>query len=222
MDFFFKHKRWLWPTIFLIILAPFTPWLDITIENYFYQHGNDPATHFMTGRVIQFMYDKGALILTIIGSLSLPLLLFKKFRKPMMVILLTLIVGSGFVTHALLKDYWGRPRPKQIENYGGSQLYRPFWSPNFFHQPEPSKSFVCGHCSVGFLFLSLIILGQRYRNRIVFWSGIIFSLLFGVGLSLTRMAQGGHFFSDCLFTAFVMWTVALMMNWLVYADENPN
>lgn len=176
----------------------------------------------MTSPLINFMYDKGALIPLILAIATIPFALKKSLRKQVLVIILTLIVGSGFITHAVLKDHWGRPRPKQTENYGGMQVYRPFWNPNFFHQTEPSKSFVCGHCSTGFLFLTLIVLGQRYRSRLFIWLGALLSLIFGVGLSLTRMAQGGHYFSDCLFTALIMWTVALMMDWLVYADENAH
>ncbi|MCB1114101.1 MAG: phosphatase PAP2 family protein [Chlamydiia bacterium] len=221
MEFLFKHKRWLWPLIALVIIAPMTPWIDLKIEDFFYNRGNDPNTHFMTSPLIKLMYEKVVKIPTILAFLCLPLILFKKFRKPAQVIVLTMIVGNGLITEFILKDYWGRPRPKQIERYGGSQQYRPFWLPNF-HPPEPSRGFVSSHVAAGFLFLTGVVLTQRYRSRTLFWASVLLSLIFGVGLSLTRMAQGGHFFSDCLVAGLIMWWTALMMNWLVYADEDLN
>jgi membrane-associated PAP2 superfamily phosphatase len=222
MEFFFKHKQWLWPLLFVAILAPFTPWIDLTVAQYFYDHGNDPNTHFMTSPLIHFMYSKAVLVPTILAILSLPLLFFKNTRKPVQVIVLTLLIGDLLITEGVLKEYWGRPRPKQIEQFGGKQTYRPFWSPNFFRQTEPSKSFVSSHAAVGFLFLAGVILSRKAGSKPLLILSILLTIVFGVGLSLTRMAQGGHFFTDCLFSALIMWWVALMLTWLVYANENTD
>ena len=217
-----RHGRWLTPLVAAILIAPFTPWLDLALESYFYSHGNDPATHFMTSPFLNFSYDWLIWIPNVFAIAAFFSLICKKIRKPALVVVLTMIVGCGLITHAFLKDYWGRPRPKQIELYGGTQEYRPFWKPNFFNQTEPSKSFVCGHCSVGFLFFTLVVLGQRFKNRRLTYTGLFLALTLGGILSYTRMAQGGHYFSDCLFSALILWWTALMMDSLVYADENAH
>ena len=76
-----------------------------------------------------------------------------------------MVVGAGFIVHTALKDHWGRPRPKQIIAFGGEQTFRPFYSPNFFHQPEPSKSFPCGHCTMGFYFFAVAFALRRSGYR---------------------------------------------------------
>lgn len=222
MEWMTRHRRWVIPLLLALLILPYTPLIDLAIENYFYQHGNDPATHFMTSPFLDFMYQKAVWVPNFFAIAAFFALFVKKWRKPALVVVLTMIVGCGLITHAMLKDYWGRPRPKQIEQFGGSQTYKAVWQPNFFHQTEPSKSFVCGHCSVGFLFFSLVVLGQRLRSRKLLYAGWFLAITFGGLLSYTRMAQGGHFFSDCLFAALVLWWSALMMDWLVYADENTH
>ena len=49
-------------------------------------------------------------------------------------------IGVGLFTHILLKDHWGRPRPKQVTQFGGTQEFHPFYKPNFFDQPQPSRA----------------------------------------------------------------------------------
>ena len=130
-------------------------------------------------------------------------------------LLLSLALGAGLIAHTLLKDRWGRPRPRQVAEFGGHQQFRPYYLPNFFHQPEPSKSFPCGHCTMGFYFFAVALVCQRQGWR---W-GAIFSyflaFFLGILLGVTRMAQGGHFFSDILVSALLMWWVASLLDrWL--------
>lgn len=210
----------------MLLVAPFTPWLDLTISGYFYSIGNDSVEHFVSRPWLNFLFDYGtlpanltALAATVVLLLSYLSKNIKKWRNPCLVLLLSYAVGAGFITNSLLKEYWGRPRPKQVEQFGGTQDFRPFYSPNFFHQPQPSKSFPCGHCAMGFYFFALALVGRRlHKPQLEKW-GFILALTLGLILSVTRMAQGGHFFSDTLFAALVMWYTTLAMDWLVYASE---
>jgi len=101
-----------------------------------------------------------------------------------------------------------RPRPKQVIEFGGIQEFRPFYQPNFFHQPEPSKSFTCGHCTMGFYFFALALVVRRLNYRKTFWITLMFAFALGIALSLARIGQGGHFFSDTLISALIMWLTA--------------
>jgi len=209
--FFIDQRAWLWPLISLALFTPFSSEIDLAIANYFYQeNGHFPSNDFYT-----FMFNYGVLptqLVFVAASLiflgSYVLTKWKKWRSASLLMILTLAIGSGLITHALLKDHWGRPRPKQVIEFGGSQAFRPYYRPNFFHQPEPSKSFSCGHCTMGFYFFALALVGRLLNKRWLFWLGLL--LAFGLGsiLSWTRMAQGGHFFSDTLASAIVMWLTA--------------
>lgn len=218
----YPYTQWWVPIFLMAIVTPFTPWLDLSLERAFFHPGiNGEPGHFTNNGFFSFMFNYGfipaeitAMIAAVILLLSYASKSWKRWRSSALVLLLTLAIGSGFITHALLKDHWGRPRPKQVIEFGGKQPFRPFYEPNFFHQPEPSKSFPCGHCSVGFYFFALILVGKRMGNRYFYWIGIFLTLFLGVALSITRLAQGGHFFSDVLMTALIMWLTALTFDWL--------
>lgn len=224
MDKYMKYAKWWLPIVLMIILAPFTPYLDLNISRYFYEKGNG---QFTSNAFYDFMFSYGVIpaeIVTIAAILLLFLSYFfsklRKWRDPSLVFILTLILGGGLISHVILKDHWGRPRPKQVIEFGGTQQYRPFYDPNIFNQPQPSKSFPCGHCTMGFIFFALILVGKRLDNRAIYISGIVLSILLGGALGLTRIAQGGHFFSDVLMTALIMWLTALASEWLVYGQRD--
>lgn len=223
MSFIETHKRWLYPTFILLFLVPFTPFLDIKFEDYFYSIGKDPISHFVSTPLTDFVYD--FLPWPIMGFLAVCCLLFlisffafKPLRNPMMVIMLTTILGSGVLVHIVAKEMWGRPRPRQVENYGGNQPYRPIWKPEY-NPPEPSKSFSCGHCTLGFVFFALYVIGVRLRSRFLQVMGLALAFFIGFLFGFVRMAQGAHFFSDVLFSAYFMWIAALVSDWLVYKPE---
>lgn len=195
--------------------------LDLSIERYFYQN-HEFSTHWF----YQWMYQYGPWISLIFSFFCLVALIFyKSWRKNALMLLLTYSLGSGLIVHALLKDHWGRPRPKQIEEFGGKQSFRPYYCPNFFNQQEPSKSFPCGHCSTGFYFLALTVLGMRLKNKSMIYLGLFIGLGLGFLLSITRMAQGGHFFSDTIIAGIIMWYAALFCDWFVFkfnrVDHRP-
>lgn len=217
-----KNMQWWLPILLMAMLAPFTPYLDMAISSYFYQ-GNG---QFTNNAFYDFMYNYGiipgdgmGIVAAIILVLSYFIPKLKKWRSPSLVLVLTIVLGAGLICHALLKDQWGRPRPKQVVQFGGKQEFRPFYEPNFSHQPEPSKSFTCGHCTVGFYFFALALVGKRIGSRTVYILGMILAFGLGIALSLTRIAQGGHFFSDTVMTALIMWLTALTCDWLIYHDS---
>jgi len=216
--YLYKHTRWIFPLIIFLVIAPLTPTLDIDIEKFYYQQ-----QHFTNNTFFTFFYDYGpypAILTAVGGFLGFMASYFIKslqaYRKIFALLVLTLAIGSGLIVHLSLKDQWGRPRPKQIVEFGGQQQFRPFYSPNFFEQPEPSKSFPCGHCSTGFYFFALAIAGKRLKNKKLEITGYSLALALGVILSITRIAQGGHFFSDTLASALIMWLTALICDWFIY------
>lgn len=214
------YSRWVLPIFMIALVTPFTPFLDLEFERHFYEEG-----HFQNTSLLQFIYDWGVFPGQVTGVLALVGILLsfllpscRHLRKISLFIALTLAIGSGLFIHLMLKDHWGRPRPRQVIEFGGTQEFRPYYSPNFFNQPEPSKSFTCGHCSLGFYFFAFILLGRRYNIRWLFNLGIFLTLLLGLSLSYARMAQGGHFFSDVLFSALIMWLTALALDRFLYGE----
>lgn len=226
MKSFVKNPSLSFPLLILLVLAPFLTVIDLKITRFFYAWGNDPVEHFMSHQVLDFLFVYGLLpaqvasgIAAAVLALSYLVKSLQKWRSLALTMVLSLAIGSGLVTHLLLKDHWGRPRPKQVKEFGGSQEFRSFYQPNFF-QTVPSRSFPCGHCTMGFFFFTLAIAGKRMQNKTVRNTGYIVAFGLGILLSAARIAQGAHFFSDTLFSAAIMWYAALSMDWLVYSDEN--
>lgn len=222
MEKYLKNNwPWVLPLVGLALFAPFSTYIDLTVSHYYYQ-GNG---HFYNNTFYSWLYTLGFYPAESVAIVSLVILLasliaprFIKWRKPALVLILTLGIGSGIITHALLKDHWGRPRPKQVTEFGGNQTFRPFYSP-YFTNPVPSKSFTCGHCSIGFYFFALALVGLRLKKHWLFWLGLILAFGLGIALSMARIAQGGHFLSDTIASAIVMWLTAYFCDRIVYKRE---
>jgi membrane-associated PAP2 superfamily phosphatase len=211
---------WL-PIALFVLLAPFTPTLDHFFSEAFY----DPAIGFSQHPTFQWIYRWAPYPAWIVAILGIICLVFSRYRpvSPRLthaaaVLTITMVLGSGILTNALLKSYWGRPRPIQVEEYGGGIPYRAFYEPNFAQTlcgKDRCRSFPSGHASTGFLFFALVPIGWRFRNRTLVVSGFLVGGLLGGVLSLARIAEGGHFFSDCVTSALLMWLVALWVDRMV-------
>ncbi len=145
---------------------------------------------------------------------------WKKWRAGAAAIILTLVIGAGLITNVGFKGYWGRPRPKQIVEFGGKYHYKPFWRPHLNTRQEPQKSFPSGHVAMGFYFLSLVLVGRRSRSRFLLHTGIILTTVLGGGLMVARVAQGGHFVSDVIAAAVLMWYISIAIVRLT-SGRNP-
>lgn len=222
----FPHLFWIIPLLLWAILTPFTPSLDLTVsKSFFYNQNSFENTPFLD---LVYRFALFPAWFAVIGSLGVLLgsLFFaslKKWQAGALVMVLSLAIGSGFITHLILKDHWGRPRPKQIIEFGGQQHFRPYYSPNFFHQSEPSKSFPCGHCTMGFYFFALATVGKMYRSKSLYYAGTLLAWTLGITLSYARIAQGGHFLSDVVVSALIMWLTPLTLSyWIYYRNERIN
>lgn len=117
------------------------------------------------------------------------------------------IIGCGIIANLIFKENWGRARPVHIVEFGGNKIF----SPPFFRsdQCETNCSWISGETSGAFSFMvGTIIL----RNHIFFICNWILGLL----VFFCRLSMGGHFFSDNLFSLFLMLYLAYGYRYLVY------
>lgn len=133
------------------------------------------------------------------------------WRRSAVYILLTLAIGPGLIVNLVFKDYWGRPRPRQIEPFGGSLSYLP---PLAMGESTHNKSFPAGHASVGFSLCVFWFLWRRRRPRLA-WVALGASLVLGMSMGFGRMIAGAHFLSDVLWAGFITFFVALMLYYFV-------
>jgi lipid A 4'-phosphatase len=128
-------------------------------------------------------------------------------RRRFAYLLLVMLVGPGLLVNGIFKAEWGRARPHQVVEFGGDKTFTPAILPA--DQCAKNCSFVSGHASMGFY---LIALAWVFRDRRWLWAGVLLGAYVGLG----RMAQGGHFLSDVVFS---FWSVylaaAVCARWLL-------
>ena len=139
----------------------------------------------------------------------------QKWRRVFLFLILTAAVGPGVITNGVLKEYWGRPRPREVEGLGGHNQFEPVFSR---HHTSHGKSFPCGHATVGFYFLSGFFLFRRHRKGMA-EGFMVIGLTSGVLLGVARMAQGGHFFSDVIWAGVICYFTPLILYYALGLDR---
>ncbi len=125
------------------------------------------------------------------------------WRRYAVFVLLSVVIGPGLVVNALFKDHWARPRPRDVIELGGPLHYQPAPLPG----GEGGGSFPCGHCSVGFLLGAGWWIWRRPRPGLA-RASLASGLVAGFALGLGRMAAGGHFLSDVIWSAILAFGIA--------------
>jgi lipid A 4'-phosphatase len=124
-------------------------------------------------------------------------------------LVITLALGPGLLIDVVLKDNWGRARPATVEQFGGTSTFSSALMPS--DQCRNNCSFVSGHASAGFYFVSLGFLGGAAARRRWTLIGLVAGSIFGLG----RISQGGHFLSDIVFSFYATW-LAAWIAWLIF------
>ena len=103
---------------------------------------------------------------------------------------------------ALLKNLWGRARPGDIKELGGEENFSTWYE--ITNACSTNCSFVSGDAAVGF---SIIILYFVTKNTKYLLVSLFFGLLFGV----VRISEGGHFLSDVVFSALIVFLLTFFL-----------
>ena len=129
------------------------------------------------------------------------------YRKPALFCVLLLALGPGLVINTIFKDHWGRPRPRQVAEFGGSQQFHQPWQKGGLTE---CKSFPCGHASAAFYLMApYFVLRRIGRRRARAW--LILGIVYGTLMSAERIAQGGHFVSDVLWSGGIVYLTGLVL-----------
>jgi lipid A 4'-phosphatase len=128
-------------------------------------------------------------------------------------VILVVAIGPGLLANTLLKDHSHRPRPGDTQDFGGNLVYAPPF--DFTGGCERNCSFVAGDPGVGFAFLAPALLLPRRRRS----AGVAGALVLGGAIGLMRMLQGGHYFSDVIFSCLLVAATALTMHWAMFGPD---
>lgn len=209
------------PIILWILFIPFSAKSDLAVSHLFY--GETGFSHHFFWKWI-YVYAQWPAWIVAIGALCFILTSYLnpldngKWKKPALFLVLSFALGSGLFINVLLKEYWGRPRPRQVTEFGGHHPFLAWHEPNILHQTGSVKSFPSGHASTGYYFFSLAMLGLVFRSRTLYWTGLTAAVVLGLLLSAARIAEGGHFLSDTIASAIIMWLTAYILARIMFYD----
>jgi len=122
------------------------------------------------------------------------------------IVMLSLLAGPLIAVNGVVKEHWGRARPRTVQQFDGKQQFTPAWI--IADQCEHNCSFTSGHAAAGF---ALCVGFFVSRRKIWLNSGLILGGLVG----LTRMMNGAHFLSDVIFSFFIVFIVAAIVAYII-------
>ena len=119
-------------------------------------------------------------------------------RARCLFLLVAIAIGPGLLANVILKDHWGRARPREVVQFGGTKTFTPPHVPS--NECQDNCSFVSGEAAAVYTpFFAAALLFPQVRFALL--SG---GVLAGVAAGLVRVSTGGHFLSDILFAGVFM------------------
>jgi lipid A 4'-phosphatase len=200
------------------LLCAVDPQLDLDLAGL----GFDSSRHLFTVNAQPWVQHTRLAARILIALLALPafLAILVKLilpQRPMLIearaaifLIATLALGPGILTNLVLKDHWGRPRPIDVQQFGGDYPFEPWWDPR--GDCPNNCSFVAGEPSGAFWTLAPAALAPPPLQPIAYGA----ALAFGLGLGAFRIAAGAHFFSDVVFAGVLMYLLIWIVHGLIY------
>ncbi len=192
--------------------------LDLTLAARFY-HASAPDPWWESGRwVWVLLYQAAPLLggLLLMGSLLTIAAgwlwpAWRRRRRYAVFILIVTLCGPGLVINGVSKGFWDRPRPHQVEDFGGTQAYVP---PLIRNPGGDGMSFPSGHSAMGFALGAFYFVWRRRRPRLA-RAALVGSLVLGILIGIGRMSAGDHFASDVLWSAVLTYGISFVLYWFV-------
>jgi lipid A 4'-phosphatase len=193
------------------------PQIDIQTSALFF----NGDTFYLKGTLFErFFYNSVKVLLTLFSIGSLSIYIYNKVKKTnilnidtkvIIYIVLVLSVAPGLIVNATLKEHWGRARPVQIKEFGGTKTF----TPAFILSDQKGHSFSSGHTSAAFAFVGFALLARKRRK---FWMTMAIS--YGILVSFARLIAGGHFLSDIVTSFFIVWIVTHMLYKIIFKKDS--
>jgi membrane-associated phospholipid phosphatase len=125
-------------------------------------------------------------------------------------------LGPGLIVNGVLKNVSHRPRPAQVQEFGGANPFRPWYA--FDGACATNCSFVSGEVAgATWLVAPASLAPPAWRA-----AALAGATLVAVAVALLRLAFGGHFASDAAGAALITLACILVAGWaLRRKGENP-
>lgn len=209
-------------TLIVSLLLVAAPGLDLAVSGLFHVPGvGFPAERIGVLVDLRELGQTAVAAVAVAGLLALLIPLAAsgaRFVVPPragLFLLLSLILGPGLLVNTVLKDSWGRARPRDVSAFGGDLPFTGPWA--MVDHCARNCSFVSGEASSAIFLLAVAVLVPASWRK----ATVIGTLLFALALSVNRIAFGGHFLSDVVIAWLLTLLVMLLVHAAVYAPWNP-
>jgi membrane-associated PAP2 superfamily phosphatase len=144
----------------------------------------------------------------------------RSWIRPGLFLAILLALGPGLIVNSVFKEYWGRPRPREVVQFGGTKEFLHPWQKGIAHG---GRSFPSGHSSAAFYLTAPFFIFRRRKPRVAAWC-MTGGVVFGVLMSIARITQGGHFLSDNLWAWGMVHLTAVALYYLLrlHRDNAPS
>lgn len=141
---------------------------------------------------------------------------WRQYRRQAIFVLLLFALGPGVVVNVVLKDHLGRPRPRELVEFGGQYDFVQFWQPGV---DVKNSSFPSGHAAIAFFTMAPWFVYRR-RKPIMGRTFLAGGCLFGILIGMARILQGAHFLSDILWAGGLVYLIGELLARFLYPDRD--
>jgi lipid A 4'-phosphatase len=149
-------------------------------------------------------------LLALVIKLSLPKRKLLISARAIIFLVSTLVLGPALMANVLLKDHWGRPRPIDVTQFGGSDRFVAWWDPR--GSCPNNCSFVSGDVAGAFWTMAPAALAPPQWRALAYGA----ALALGTGMTAMRVMAGGHFTSDAIFAGVFTFLIVWIVHGLIY------
>ena len=126
-------------------------------------------------------------------------------------IVATALLSLGVVT--LLKQSSHTSCPWNLKDFGGAVPHVSHWAWGVLDRGA-GKCFPAGHAATAFAYFGVFFAMRRRVPGVARWA-LVLTLVAGIGLGLVQQWRGAHYMSHTLWTAWICWTCAWVLDWVM-------
>ena len=212
--------------VFFALLFSLFPRIDIRVSGLFadqngfvapFEHGLDVVRDAAWNFSLLILF----LVTIMLGLTSLRRLTGQRIATRVWgFAVLTYILAPGVMANVLLKNHWGRARPRSVTEFGGDLEFTP--ALQLADQCSRNCSFVSGEASgavataivISILFAPTLGARGRWMMLVPLWAATM-------ATSALRIIMGGHFLSDVIFAAIFTGIIAMVLALFLRLDQVP-
>ena len=197
--------------VLIAILLTAGPGFDIFFSSLFYKDNNQFL--LQSYYLITVLFRDVLLPIILIYTLVLPIISklipinklyfgYNFSTKEILFVWTTLFINIILIINLFLKNFWGRARPGDVLELGGKDDFSSWYQ--ISDACTSNCSFVSGDSAVGFSLIALYLVSNNLKY-------VYLSIIFGFILGLIRIAEGGHFLSDVIFSAIIVFLFSFII-----------